>query len=224
MFVTIEGVDGSGKGTQTKMLAERLRAEGKTVEVFSFPRYTKTRFGGLVGKYLNGDFGTIDQVSPWMAGLLYAGDRFESRDELVRAIEDNDYVICDRYIHSNIAHQVVKIDSFSEREKLKVWLYDLEYEIYRLPKPDQVILLSVGVKAAVKNVAQKAARTYTDKAADIHEADQNYLMDVIDAYWEMSQEDKWGQWTNIKSVDLAGNMYSPAHISDMIRSELKEPM
>src|SRR3712207_3314277 len=105
MLIAIEGIDGSGKGTQARLLRERCRAAGLSAALISFPRYAETRFGRAVGKFLNGRFGTLDQVSPFLAALLYAGDRFESRTLLRESLFANDVVVLNRYVASNVAHQ-----------------------------------------------------------------------------------------------------------------------
>ena len=86
LTVVIEGIDGSGKGTQTERLHERLRQAGKSAALISFPRYTETLFGRVVGEFLNGRFGDLEQVDPFLAALLYAGDRYESRQFLLDAL------------------------------------------------------------------------------------------------------------------------------------------
>src|SRR5258705_6310223 len=109
MLVAIEGIDGSGKGTQTQLLRDRAHQDGLTCAVFWFPQYQSNAFGRAVGKYLNGAYGRAEQVPPQLAALLYAGDRYAARNELCAALTSHDLVICDRYVPSNMAHQAAKL-------------------------------------------------------------------------------------------------------------------
>src|SRR5436309_12852628 len=103
MLIAIEGIDGSGKGTQARRLIERLAASGRRAALLSFPRYGETLFGRAIGEFLNGRFGTLDQVHPFLASLLYAGDRFESRRLLAELLATHDVVVLDRYVASHLA-------------------------------------------------------------------------------------------------------------------------
>ncbi len=135
MLIVIEGIDGSGKGTQADLLCRRLRADGRRVRLFSFPSYTETFFGREVGRYLNGDYGSLTSVPVEFAALLYAGDRFEKKQSLVAALADGGIVICDRYVPSNLAHQAAKLHG-ERQDALRGWIAALEYEVYGLPRPD----------------------------------------------------------------------------------------
>ncbi|TWU11953.1 Thymidylate kinase [Symmachiella macrocystis] len=192
LLVNIEGIDGSGKGTQAQLLCERLRATGATVQLFSFPRYDDTLFGKSIGDFLNGRFGALDQVSPFLAALLYAGDRFESRELLLAAQRDNDYVVLDRYVASNIGHQASKVTG-EERQEIIAWINKIEYEIYALPRPDVTILLNLPPARAQELIARKAPRSYTDDAADIQEADADYLAKVHEVYLDVARSDEGWQ-------------------------------
>src|SRR3954454_11151225 len=120
-FVAIEGIDGSGKGTQAALLAETARTAGRRVASFSFPLYDENPFSVAVSDYLNGVFGTVDEVHPELAGLLYACDRFHARPSLEVALAGNDLLVCDRYVASNAAHQGAKLQG-NERLRLLDWL------------------------------------------------------------------------------------------------------
>jgi dTMP kinase len=104
-LIVIEGIDGSGKGTQAQQLTERLAAAGHRVRLLSFPRYRDTLFGQAIGEFLNGRFGQLDEVHPFLASVLYAADRYESKQVLLEALQQSDFVVCDRYVPSNLAHQ-----------------------------------------------------------------------------------------------------------------------
>ncbi|RPI82323.1 MAG: thymidylate kinase, partial [Planctomycetaceae bacterium] len=108
LLIDFEGIDGSGKGTQARRLCERLSAERIPCALISFPRYSETLFGRAVGEFLNGRFGALDQVHPFLVSLLFAGDRFESKGLLETALAQNEVVVLDRYVPSNIAHQASK--------------------------------------------------------------------------------------------------------------------
>ena len=107
LLIAIEGIDGSGKQTQAKLLELTLKAEGIPVYSTGFPQYDSW-FGSMVGKFLNGDFGPLESVDPHFTALLYAGDRFEAKSRLEAALNDGKVVLVDRYIGSNLAHQVAR--------------------------------------------------------------------------------------------------------------------
>ncbi|MFO1019900.1 MAG: hypothetical protein U0903_04295 [Planctomycetales bacterium] len=127
-LIDIEGIDGSGKGTQAALLQKRLQAEGFRTSLISFPRYKETFFGGRVASFLNGQFGTLEQVDPFLVSLLYAGDRLESREWLLEQIAQHDVVIFDRYVSSNLAHQGSK-KTGAAREELIRAIERIEFEI-----------------------------------------------------------------------------------------------
>lgn len=197
-LIVIEGIDGSGKGTQAARLIEQLRAAGRRCELLSFPRYRDTRFGGKIGDFLNGRFGQLDQVSPFLVSLLFAGDRFESKQVLTRALAENDLVICDRYVASNIAHQAAKLDG-AEREELIEWVRYVEHSLYELPHPHRTVFLDLPVAHATRLIALKAQRSYTDRAADLQEADAAYLQRVHDIYARLAATEP--NWLRIDCLD-----------------------
>ena len=207
LLTVIEGIDGSGKGTQAARLIASLRTAGIRCELFSFPRYQQTQFGAKIGDFLNGRFGSLDQVSPFLVSLLFAGDRFESKRLLLNAIHENDIVICDRYVASNIAHQAAKVTG-PERQELIDWVIHVEHQLYELPHPDRTIFLDLPVSKATELIAMKAQRSYTERAADLQEADTEYLQKVHDVYVQLSTiEAGWVRidcldGDKIKSVDL----------------------
>lgn len=200
-LIAIEGIDGSGKGTQAILLIQRLAASGKSVTLFSFPRYAETAFGKQIGRFLNGEFGRLDQVEPLLASLLFAGDRFESKELLSAALDTHDLVVCDRYVASNIAHQAAKRTGAARRE-LMAWIEHLEYSIYGLPRPHLTIGLELSVPEAQRLIALKARRQYTDKAADLQEADGDYLEQVRQVYVELAKRDP--AWRRISCLSSAG--------------------
>lgn len=185
MLIAIEGIDGSGKGTQAARLCERLEESGVTVDSLSFPQYSTTRFGKVIGDFLNGRFGSLNEVHPMLASLLFAGDRLESYEDLWTLLQGYDVVVLDRYVASNIAHQGAKLQG-AEREELKGWVEAVEFEIFGLPKPDLTILLDLPADRAQELIARKSARSYTEKKADLQEADANYLAQVREVYRQLA--------------------------------------
>src|SRR5690606_28988348 len=132
-------------------------------------------------------FGSLDQVSPFLAALLYAGDRFESREVLLQALDSSDVVILDRYVASNIAHQGAKV-SGAERMEMIEWIERIEWGVYQLPRPTLNILLDLPATQARKLIAKKNQRSYTDREADLQEADTSYLEQVRQVYLQLASE------------------------------------
>lgn len=189
-LVAIEGIDGSGKGTQAARLCAALRATGKTCTVISFPCYEQTQFGRQIGAFLNGQFGQLDQVHPVLVSLLFAGDRLESLPRIQAALAEHDVVLCDRYVASNLAHQAAKAIG-EARADLRRWVEFVEYDLFHLPRADRVLWLDVPVAQAQQLIAKKAQRSYTEKAADLQEADGAYLQQVHDVYCDLSNDPTW---------------------------------
>jgi dTMP kinase len=179
MYIAFEGIDGIGKRTQSRLLAKRLEAQGRRVLLTGFPRY-ESFFGGAVGEYLNGEFGSLEAVHPKLAALLYACDRWKAR-AAGENWEDYDVVIFDRYVPSNLAHQGAKADG-SARDALIAWIEEMEYSVFALPRPDIVFILDAEPELALAQVLRKSPRGYTVEALDLHEKDGDYIALVREVY------------------------------------------
>lgn len=213
-LIAIEGIDGSGKGTQAHRLNDRLNAAGYKSTLLSFPQYEKTFFGRAIGDFLNGRFGKLDEVNPYLASVLYAGDRFETRQLLTESLQLHDVVILDRYVPSNMAHQGAKC-SADERAKLCEWVEELEHDVFGLPRADMVMFLDVPVEHASQWILKKKQRNYTDKKADLQEEDNDYLTQVHAAYQDLASQNS--NWQRIQCVE-EGEPRTIENISDELFS------
>ncbi len=160
-FIVIDGIDGAGKATQTKLLVEALRAKGKKVETVDFPRYYNNFFGGMIGQALRGDFGDFLAVHPKIASVLYACDRLESTKQINEWLAEGYIVIADRFTSSNQIHQGGKCKTDKERKEFLQWLDTMEHEIIGVPRPDMIIYLSLPV--AVSQELLKKAKSGTEQ-------------------------------------------------------------
>ena len=127
-FIVIEGTDGSGKGTQFQLLADRLAEAGYDVATFDFPQYDKPS-SYFVREYLNGKYGTAEEVGPYTGSLFYALDRFEASNDIRAALAEGKVVLANRFVGSNMAHQGTKFQHAEERRGYFIWLDNLEFEI-----------------------------------------------------------------------------------------------
>jgi len=180
-LIAIEGIDGAGKGTQANRLVASLRDMGLKADSLQFPRYNATTFGSAIGDFLNGRFGSLAEVHPQLAAVLYAGDRYESRSLLLRMMEENEVVVLDRFVGSNLAHQSAKLEG-DDRAALIQWIEKIEFEVFALPRPQLTILIDMSSQMSRELVARKAARDYTDQKADLQESDLPYLEKVRRCY------------------------------------------
>lgn len=186
LFIAIEGSDGSGKGTQFKLLVERLKAEGFEVSTYDFPQYEKES-SYHVREYLNGHYGTAEELGPYTPSLFYALDRFSAAAEIANDLANGKIVLSNRFSGSNMAHQGTKFSTEQERRAFFEWLDQLEFGMLQIPKPDLNLVLLVPAETAQKLVDQKEKRTYTESTRDLHEADLGHLKRAVEVYEQLCE-------------------------------------
>lgn len=219
-LVVIDGTDGSGKGTQTELLLKYLDSKKIKNKYIDFPRYYTSFHGQMVGRYLSGEFGSLESSSPYLTSLFYAMDRLTARDEIVDWLEEGNTVVANRYTTSSMAFQTARIEK-GKREEFLQWLYDMEYKEHKLPKEDVVIFLYVPVEISQRLIEQKAKREYTNgKKKDINEANVAYQKEVLNLYLELSK--KYKHWEVIKCVDNKGELLSIETVHDKIVKVLEK--
>lgn len=202
-LIAIEGIDGAGKGTQAGRLVSSLREMGLTVDSLQFPRYSATAFGSAIGDFLNGRFGSLNEVHPQLAAVLYAGDRYESRSLLMNMMDQNDIVVLDRFVGSNLAHQSAKLDG-DERTALISWIEKIEFEVFALPRPSLTILIDMSSQMSRELVSRKSTRDYTEQEADLQESDLPYLEKVRRCYLALAHSRL--DWRTVHGLDDKGEL------------------
>ena len=196
-IIVIEGTDCSGKETQSKLIEEKLKKEEKKVLRISFPAYDSPTGKIIEGPYLGKSINTYfdegpTNVDPKVISLLYAADRLYN----LKDIDKNfDYIIFDRYVESNMAHQGSKIDNIEERKELYSFINELEYKLLQLPKPDITIFLHVPFEY-VKKLKENR------KQLDEHEKDDKFSKKSIDTYLELTNLYNWNKIECIKDNSL----------------------
>ncbi len=191
VFIVVDGTDGSGKATQTKLLVKKIRKLKHKVEFVDFPRYSE-RSAAMVEDYLNGKFGTADEVGPYRASLFFATDRYAASFKISKWLKEGKVVVANRYTSSNMGHQTGKIKGKAARDKFLNWLNELEFKIFGIPKPDLTILLYLDPAVGQERVDKKGYRSYLKGTKrDIHEADLKHLKNAADAYLYVARKYHW---------------------------------
>lgn len=185
-FFVIEGTDGSGKGTQFKLLIDRLQKEGYDVATFDFPQYEQPS-SFFVREYLNGKYGTAEEVGPYTGSLFFSLDRYQAAPAIRQALAEGKIVLANRFTGSNMAHQGTKFAHAEERRGYFIWLDNLEFQMLNIPRPDKSFVLRVPAEIAQELVDQKEQRSYTDKKRDLHEADISHLQKSVEVYDDLCQ-------------------------------------
>jgi len=178
-LIVLEGIDGSGKSTQTSLLLKRLKKEGYKTIALDFPQY-REKSAGLLEEYLAGKYGLAGDVNPYAASIFYAVDRYDVSFKIADWLKKGIIVVADRYVASNIGHQGGKIRSEKELARFILWLYELEYDIFRIPKPDRTFFLSLPPKLAQELCEDPERRK--KKKKDIHERDPKHFLNTDKAY------------------------------------------
>ncbi|MCR4305867.1 MAG: hypothetical protein NUV73_02175 [Candidatus Daviesbacteria bacterium] len=209
-LIVIEGIDGSGKTTQIDLLAKALAEKNIPYEVISFPRYGDNIYADLVTRYLEGEFGSINEVNPYLISLAFAGDRLLAKLQIEKWLDEGKIVLSNRYISANKAHMGAQLPE-NQRWEFIQWLDELEYQTNQMPREDLTILLKVDPKTGQKNVA--------GRLPDLHEEDITHLEEANKIYLELAKKE--ASWYTI-ACTKDGDMRSPEEIHKELLVVLKK--
>lgn len=219
ILIAIDGVDASGKQTQTELLKKRLVEGGKNIKAVSFPAYDNPS-STLVKMYLNGDFGEKPaDVNAYATSTFFAADRFATyRTDWGKDYNSGTIILADRYVSSNLIHQASKIDNSAEKDKFLTWLDDLEHNIYGLPRPDVTIFLDMPPEYGVMLMKDRANKANGTDKKDIHESDFSYLETSYNNAVYVAERFNWKRVSCVKD----GEIRSVEDIHNDIYSIIKE--
>lgn len=223
MLIVIEGLDGAGKSTQVKKLRNYLEQKVSALEYIHFPRYDAPVYGGLISGFLRGDFGDNNHVHPQLVALLFAEDRHGCAPQIEKALSQGRTVLLDRYVYSNIAYQCAKLADSQAKENLRQWIFDTEYNEFRIPKPNLNIFLDVPisfVESMLSSTRNGGDRDYLEGGKDIHEADINFQKDVRAMYLRQCELDS--NFIRLDCSDANGNMLPADDIFAKLKAVVEE--
>lgn len=189
-LIVIEGLDSSGKETQSRMLEDHFLKNGVNCRRIEFPNY-KSESSSLVKMYLRGDFGSnASDVNPYAASSFYAADRYASyKTEFEDFYKSGGLVIADRYTTSNMIHQASKLKD--GKDEFIEWIMHYEYELLELPRPDKVIFLNMPADIAVKLMQNRMNKATGEDKKDIHEKDIEYLKSTYAEAMRLAKKLGW---------------------------------
>ena len=200
VFIVLDGADGSGKTTQANLLINALKQKNIAVKYMDFPQYYSSFHGNTVAKFLRGEFGSIDQVSPYLASLTYALDRMSAKKEMENFLNSGGYIVANRYATSNMAHQGAKFKTKKDTEEFLKWVNQLEYEELKIPKEDLVIFLEVPWQISTQLTQTRERKKYLNgKTKDIHEADTEHIKKAEEMYQYLVKKNK--HWVKIDCIE-----------------------
>ncbi|MDY3972861.1 MAG: deoxynucleoside kinase [Clostridia bacterium] len=219
ILIAIDGVDASGKQTQTQLLKKRLIEDGKDIKAVSFPAYDNPS-STLVKMYLDGDFGEKpSDVNAYATSTFFAADRFATyRTDWGKDYNSGTIILADRYVSSNLIHQASKIDNSAEKDKFLTWLDDLEHNIYGLPRPDVTIFLDMPPEYGAMLMKDRANKSNGTDKKDIHESDFSYLETSYNNAVYVAERFNWKRVSCVKD----GEIRSVEDIHNDIYSIIKE--
>ncbi len=221
-LIVIDGTDSSGKATQTELLIKHLRKDGRKVKVVDFPDYYSNFFGKFIGHCLSEQYYNFVKVHPKIASVLYAADRYESSDKIKKWLEGGNIVIANRYASANQIHQGGKIANTKKRESFLKWLDEMEYGVFKIPKPDAVFFLSVPIPIVMKLIEERnrnSNRSYLGKKKDVHEKDKNHMENSRKSALWLSKTQKG--WVKIDCTKN-GELDSRENIHEEIYAKIKK--
>ncbi len=204
-IIAIEGTDGSGKATQSKLLAERLEKAGLKVRHFSFPVYQSST-GRVVGGAFLGKpeicqsfFDDASLVDPKVSSLYYAADR---RYHNYAFKGDVDVLILDRYTYSNMAHQGSKMADKKSRRAFYDFVDKLEFDLLELPRPDKVVVLYVNPEISLGLIKQRNQLDHNEKNTEFIKKGAETYLELAELYdFDVIKCDQGDKMHSIESIN-----------------------
>jgi len=219
-LIVIDGIDGAGKATQTKILIKRLRKLKHKTATLDFPQYYNNFFGKMTGRFLNGEFGDAPSTNPYLASVLYAADRWETKTKIEKWLKEGRVVILDRYSSSNQIHQGGKILDPKKRKGFLDWLEEMEFNVFKIPKPDLIIFLNVPYKISKKLLTKKVSRNYI-KSAKNDKVEKSRIYQESSYLQSLNLVKKYNNWIEINCVKN-NELLSPEKISTLVWTKLEK--
>ena len=222
LFV-IDGTDGSGKQTQFELLKNKLTEQGIDYKTVSFPNYDSPS-SSLVKMYLSGEFGDDPQkISPYIASTFYAADRFATfQTGFKEYYENGGIILADRYTTANMVHQAGKIKDEDERKKFLNWLFDLEFNLYGLPVPSKVFFLNMPPEKSKELMKNRENKFTHDTVKDIHERNEEHLMDAYNAACDLVSEYNWCEIKCVKEEQIRTREDIHQEIFEIVKNEIQK--
>lgn len=190
-LINLEGNDGAGKSSQIKLITEYLESVGKTYKQVHFPMYGSNKFAEVISMFLRGDLGKNDEVDPLFVANIYAMDRYKYKPQLIKDLDQYDYVILDRYVFSNMGFQGAKYDTDEKRQGIVKWINDFEFTFLQLPYPDTILYFDLPIDVIKDRLYGREDREYLDGKQDIHESDLTFQSRVRKIYLGLKTFDNY---------------------------------
>lgn len=176
VFVVFEGIDGAGKSTVCRRVAEELRSRGLDVEVTAEP----TREG--IGAFIRS--GGAGRISQRTESLLFVADRNDHTERIFEAVDSGRVVLCDRYFASTVAYQSAGLDGDSTDRD---WLISINSDF--TGRPDVTVLLDISPEEGLGRVGSRGEEVSKfENLPFLRQVRENYLalarefgFDVVDA-------------------------------------------
>ena len=222
-LIVLEGLDGAGKSTQIEKVKKYFELNSLKYEYFHFPMYGHNEFSEIIAKFLRGEFGGINDVDPYFVANIYAMDRFMFLPELNKAIKENDVILLDRYVFSNMAFQCAKYKFDGEALEIREWINKFEFVFLNLPYPDLTIFLNVPINIIDERLKEKRIgddRKYLEGKKDIHEADLNYQKKVRDNYLYLRNYANYKIIPCAKKIEETWDIFTPDDLFESYKKYL----
>lgn len=214
-IIVLEGLDASGKSTQTELLLENLKKKNVSVGWRRFPGYATTTAGKRIAAYLRGELGTMEEYSPEMIAALYAADRIAQMEAIEKMRDEYDVVIFDRSVTSNVIYTAARAEKKSDIQRLSNYVQQLEYDFFGFPRESLVIFLDASFDARAKIHEAK------NRLPDLHEANDGYLESVRNVAIQFCDQNF--KWVKV-AVDHFGELRRREEIGDEILNLVLEKL
>lgn len=216
LLFSVEGIDGSGKGTNVKNLESYLLSEGYKVKRIGFPQYEKP-IGKVIASYLKGEYGSVQSVPHELICIAYAADRAEMKDEIKNYLANGYIVLSDRYTYSNL-FTAAKMEK-EKRTHFIEWIENIEFKEMKVVKPDYNFFLYVDPQISIQRIEERGKREYQNGKEDIHENNSKLLIDTTETYLDFTaSKDNWIVIDQMKD----GKQISQDEVFQLLKSKVND--